>query len=192
MKKIINFLILIIVNIFVSYSQININEFENILFDKVNEYRSNKNLPILIKNDDLKKMCDHHCKYLYIINKINFENYLKDTENNKYYIYLSHDEEIKIDSLNCKDFDKRGTFFNSFEENNYSFISYDYELNNYDNFSKRVINGWDKSPSHHKVLNEKEAKYLSISITYFEFETIKSDNFERKTYRIIVNMNISN
>ena len=139
-----------------SFSQTKV---EDILFNKINDYRKEKNIPIVEWGDVVYKVA------------IDQTDYMSKTDN------CTHDQQPETDhfsnfdmELFRKKFRRKGidTDYHTVGEN--CFIGYGIDTASFKQISERVFNGWLNSPPHHGMLLDGDYKYCAVSIY------LKNDN----------------
>ena len=138
---------------------------ESILFNKINDYRKEKNIPMVEWGDVVYKVA------------IDQTDYMSKTNN------CTHDQQPETDhftnfdrELFRKKFKKQGidTDYHTVGENCY--IGYNIShLSNYE-ISKKVFNAWLNSPHHHEILLDDDFNFAAVAIFLYNDNVYSSFN----------------
>ena len=141
---------------------------DDILFEKINNYRKENHLKPFVWNDSVYEMAKHHSEYLQKYDD-EFGSQKKETKNENI-IFLSHYEDSSLIGFNSlKEVIDRALFFLNnlkhknvkVEENVLSFCN-NYYVGNNEKIAEKIFKLWKNSPKHNENMLTKTEKFKNF------------------------------
>ena len=138
----------------ISYGQ---SKLDSLVFEKINQYRSSKSIPVIKWDSDIWKASNHHASYLRKLN-------------GKFILKISHYEKIDLDSIKTlNNPNDRISFYTEFKGGSEcvnSTATNRLKNNDINRVAYEILDSWKKSPPHNKGILDKDLKFGAICVNY--------------------------